>query len=123
VGKRKERIGLVAILAVIGFTIVSVGLAVTVFWLKNQLPTSVKVITEKEPSAANVAAKNGNDCLKRQAWAPAIRHFSEAIQFDPKSPRAFLGRGLAYEGKREWEKALADYTEAIRLAPKWAGPS
>ncbi len=34
--------------------------------------------------------------------------------------RARNGRGIAWRAKKEYGKALADYTEAIRLAPKYA---
>ena len=33
---------------------------------------------------------------------------------------AYCGRGNAYEEKAEHDKAMADYAEAIRLAPKLA---
>ena len=33
---------------------------------------------------------------------------------------AYYGRGLAYGGKGEYDKAIADCTEAIRLNPNYA---
>ena len=34
---------------------------------------------------------------------------------------AYMNRGLAWSNKQEYDKAIADYTEAIRLDPKYAG--
>jgi Flp pilus assembly protein TadD len=36
-------------------------------------------------------------------------------------PRAYNGRGGALGRKKEYNKAIADYTEAIRLDPNDAG--
>ena len=32
----------------------------------------------------------------------------------------FLNRGLAYYNKKDYDQAIADYTETIRLDPKYA---
>ena len=37
-----------------------------------------------------------------------------------KMPRRIANRGMAYGNKGEYDKAIADYTEAIRLDPKFA---
>jgi tetratricopeptide (TPR) repeat protein len=36
---------------------------------------------------------------------------------DPESARAYNNRGNAYRDKRNYDRATADYTEAIRLYP------
>ena len=36
----------------------------------------------------------------------------------PDNPSAYHGRGLAWHQKREYDKAIADYDEAIKLDPK-----
>jgi Flp pilus assembly protein TadD len=41
------------------------------------------------------------------------------VRLDPKNVRAFTGRG-AYYAKRDYGRAIADYTEAIRHDPKLA---
>src|SRR4051812_33184264 len=38
-----------------------------------------------------------------------------AIKANPKDSRAFLGRGVAYFSKNEYDLAIRDYTEALRL--------
>jgi lipoprotein NlpI len=50
----------------------------------------------------------------------AIADYNEAIKLDPKSTRAFVGRGAAYQGKGDNDRAIADYNEAVRLDPKSA---
>jgi tetratricopeptide (TPR) repeat protein len=43
-------------------------------------------------------------------WGPTFGAYTDA----------FVNRGNAYMAKREFQKAVADYTEAIRLEPKLA---
>ena len=38
----------------------------------------------------------------------------------PKGPDAYLKRGLAYLEEKDYDRALADATEAIRLNPRAA---
>ena len=44
----------------------------------------------------------------------------QAIALDPKYATAFIGRANALSDKREWGKALADYSTAIALDPNYA---
>src|SRR5262249_9799879 len=41
----------------------------------------------------------------------------EAIRLDPKFADAFYNRGNAYENKGDHDRAIANYSEAIRLNP------
>ena len=41
----------------------------------------------------------------------------ERSRLRPDNPQALNGRGLAYWQKGELEKALADFDDALRLAP------
>lgn len=50
----------------------------------------------------------------------AIADYSEAIRHDAQLTGAYTGRGLAYEGANEREKAKADYRKVLTLAPKYA---
>jgi tetratricopeptide (TPR) repeat protein len=50
-------------------------------------------------------------------YGEAVRCFTEAIALDPNNALYYEDRGMAYEKLSENEKALADYTEAIRLDP------
>ncbi|WP_421611240.1 tetratricopeptide repeat protein [Bradyrhizobium ottawaense] len=42
----------------------------------------------------------------------------EAIRLDPKVPEYFDNRGLTYAAMKEYDKAIADYDQALRLAPR-----
>ena len=46
--------------------------------------------------------------------------YTEAIRLDPKLAMAYNNRGIAYDEKGEYDKAIADCSEAIRLDPKTA---
>lgn len=53
----------------------------------------------------------------------AIADFTESLSLAPKDPQAHLTyflRGVAWEKKQDWGKALVDLNEAIRLSPKYA---
>ena len=44
---------------------------------------------------------------------------TEAIRLDPNNASAYNNRGFAYGSKGDYDRAIADYTEAIRLDPKY----
>jgi tetratricopeptide (TPR) repeat protein len=46
-----------------------------------------------------------------------IANASQSLRIDPKSTRAYGLRGWAYSKNRDYDKAIADYTDAIRLHP------
>ncbi|HUG66887.1 MAG TPA: protein kinase [Pirellulaceae bacterium] len=48
----------------------------------------------------------------------ALAHVSRAIELDPTRPRAFGTRARIYMAERDYERALSDINEAIRLNPK-----
>src|SRR5262245_2408395 len=54
------------------------------------------------------------------ATDPAIKDFSAFIRLNPNSVVAFNERGLSYLKKRDYDLAIADFTEAIRLDPVWS---
>ena len=45
------------------------------------------------------------------------------IRLRPKDPAAYSGRGLAWSAKGELDKAIEDFGEASRLAPKARSPT
>ena len=45
---------------------------------------------------------------------------TEAIRLDPKSVLAYYNRGRAHHAKVDVDRAIADFSEAIRLNPKVA---
>lgn len=48
----------------------------------------------------------------------AIRSYSEAIRLKP-SARVYNNRGIAHFGKGDWQRAIDDYTQAIRLDSRY----
>lgn len=43
--------------------------------------------------------------------------FTQSIHLDPKNPFAYNTRGVVYFDKNEYAHAIADFSEALRLAP------
>ena len=43
---------------------------------------------------------------------------TEAIRLDPLKPEFFYNRGLAYVDNGQYDRAIADYNEAVRLRPE-----
>ncbi len=67
---------------------------------------------------------SGIESVDRGDWDNAVNHLSRAITErglpDADLASAYANRGYAYFGRGDVEKAVADYTAAIRLAPKEA---
>ena len=57
------------------------------------------------------------DCNQKSGDV-AIKGCTELIRQNPRNANAYYNRGLAWKSKKEYDKALADYAEAIRLDPK-----
>ena len=50
--------------------------------------------------------------------AEAIADESEAIKLDPSVPEYFDNRGLSYADEGEFDRAIIDYSEAIRISSR-----
>ena len=46
---------------------------------------------------------------------------AEALRLNPKYMPAYLGRGIECFDKGEYDEAIADFTEVIRLNPGYGG--
>lgn len=64
----------------------------------------------------------GSDLYGRQLYAEAIRQFDAAIASMPEFPQAYAARGSAWFAQREFNRALADYSQAMRLDSTLASP-
>jgi Flp pilus assembly protein TadD len=42
------------------------------------------------------------------------------IKLDPDDARAYICRGLAYADRGDYDRAIADYSQAIKLDPNYA---
>src|SRR4051812_47449079 len=60
----------------------------------------------------------GLDLAAKGELEAAIHEFSEVLLIDPRDATAYYNRGAAYLAKQDYEKALCDFTEAIRLNPQ-----
>ena len=62
--------------------------------------------------------KRADASLSKAEFDSAVADYSKSIEMDPKSPEAFMGRGLAYSNKQSYDLAVADFDKAIELKPK-----
>lgn len=84
---------------------------------KRTIMACKAVIDYKISSGAQLALvhqKLGKAQRKDKDVDDAIDSYSESIGLAP-SAEVYNDRGIAYFDKREWQKAIDDYTEAIRL--------
>ena len=59
-----------------------------------------------------IAARRGSTCARRH---------SEAIRLDPRNVQTLHGRGQVYLDKREFDRAIADFSAAIAIDPGHVG--
>jgi tetratricopeptide (TPR) repeat protein len=74
---------------------------------------------KKKPLSAQEWFEQGFSLMHSTSnYQEAIRAFASSIQLDPTNARAYLNRGMAYEGINNMQQAIADYSKAIELVPK-----
>ena len=74
-----------------------------------------------DPIVARKYVGQGNARLAQKDWDEAIADYNEAIPATQKRVR-IRRRGFAYYSKGCFDKAIDDYSQAIRLNPKAAAP-
>lgn len=62
----------------------------------------------------------GDELLDQGRLNEATIEYSKAIELQPEHEGAHSGRGMAYQGLSEFQKAIEDYSTNIRLDPDWA---
>ena len=65
--------------------------------------------------SAEDIVKQGTALLGKEQLDEAVATFTKALAIDGRNVAALDGRGLAYDKKGEWEKAIADFDAVIRL--------
>ncbi len=50
-------------------------------------------------------------------WDEKIKYYNYAIKLNPNFARAYNHRGVAYAGKSEYNRAIADFSRAIQINP------
>lgn len=58
--------------------------------------------------------------MGRHEDAAALRDFEKALSLDRKSIFAFLGRGVIRTSRADYDGAIADLSQAIKLKPDFA---
>lgn len=55
--------------------------------------------------------------LQAKQYKEALKHFTQAVEKDPRLPEAYVGRGDCHNRLGEFEKAGKDYQKALELDP------
>lgn len=86
-------------------------------------PPAVKAFVEKRelsptftPDEASRRFHEALSAFENAKVDDAIKLYDQAIKLDPNFREAYLNRGLIYKYKGEWDKALADFDQGIKLS-------
>jgi tetratricopeptide (TPR) repeat protein/tRNA A-37 threonylcarbamoyl transferase component Bud32 len=71
------------------------------------------------PNTPVVYIHIGDALCDQERWDEAFAAYGKVIELDPQA-NAFRNRGLAWYNKKDYDKAIQDYNEAIRLDPNYA---
>ena len=70
-------------------------------------------------TSANDFKEKGNKALSSGNAKEAVEHYSSAIALDSKNHVFYSNRSAAYCKLEQYEKALEDANECVRINPKW----
>ncbi|KAH3758070.1 stress-inducible protein STI1 [Pelomyxa schiedti] len=68
---------------------------------------------------AALAKEKGNKAYGEGNYREAIRHYSDAIKFEPRNHVFYSNRSAAYAGLGEWKQALEDANQCLSLNAAW----
>ena len=71
---------------------------------------------QSEQRDVKIRIENGYNFIFNGDIGNAIEAFTDAINIDPVSHSAYLGRGKAYSRVRNFENAIRDLSKAIEIA-------
>ena len=66
--------------------------------------------------------EQGRQCLTKDDYAGAVRHYSAAIALNPNEELAIVCRALAYHKTHDYDNAFKDCSQAITINPKAVPP-
>ena len=75
----------------------------------------LSVLLLANPKHGEALQLRGDILLGKDRPANAVESYARAIQSGVKTAAVFNGRASAYAKLQQWEKAVADYSEGIRL--------
>lgn len=84
---------------------------------------SIEAFTKAKEAGADpyiVHLSRGVAYVKLKDVDNAVDDFSDAINANKKSPRAYFFRGIAYMMKNAFEDAISDFTKALELKTDYA---
>jgi Tfp pilus assembly protein PilF len=71
---------------------------------------------------AQAATTRGQTLARSGKTEEALAEFGHAIELDPHNAPAFYSRALLYQGEKQQQLAIDDFTAANGLTPQWAEP-
>lgn len=77
--------------------------------------TSPKQVSEMKPSTVEEINKVGVTYFNLEKYDLAFAQFQRALELDATYANTYTNRGCVYHVLGQWEAALADYAQAIRL--------
>lgn len=82
-----------------------------------QQDSAGKTVFPATDSVVNVFYQTGKACFLREEYGMAADAFSRVLSLKPDMAKAYNDRGSCYRRLNLLEKAVADYTDAIRYKP------
>jgi tetratricopeptide (TPR) repeat protein len=69
----------------------------------------------------NNACNQGKEALRKSDFEGAIGHFTRALQLNPRHAESYKLRGDGYASLGQYDNALRDYRDSVRIDPRNAG--
>lgn len=79
----------------------------------------VNIIMSSEKKSAEEYKGLGNEAFAKKDFKVAIECYTKAIQLEPTNHIFFSNRSASHSGLQEWDQAIKDSKECIRLKPEF----